>query len=608
MQTKTVRKAMKKRARQVIRRHYVLLLAVCLVAVFLGNEFAGSLAFASLPTPQGIQTQVKNYIGSVELENSGFWNSVSAVLSIVAGDSDETAGSSETSAGEAPEHAVLGRRRGVLAKVVNGLTGGLFLLQVTNALCRLGLSKNVVVGIVVFLLLLLILAYWFLIKNMYAAVSRRMFLECRTYEKVAPQRFLFFLRARRWLNVCRNMLMLYIFRFLWSLTIVGGIIKHYSYFLVPYITAENPEIGWPGWITLSRRMMNGHKWECFVLELTYLGWWLLGIVTLGLTDTLYTNAYRTAFFTEYYAGLRQCALENGLEGSGRLCDRYLFEKADPTLLQQEYRDIIRLKEKAPLPQPQTGRVLAFIEQNFGVTLRNRADEEKFRACKERELLIAAAEDAVEGRSYPDRLSPSPIHRKNSRLIRLHYLRRYSVTSLILLFFIFSFIGWAWEVGLHLLNDGRFVNRGTMHGPWLPIYGFGGVLILLFLYRLRRRPALEFGATVLLCGIVEYFTSFFLEKAFNGMRWWDYSGYYLNLNGRICAEGLFVFGVGGMAIVYLLAPVLDNRLRRLKPAVAIPLCAVLLAVFVGDQVYSSHHPNAGAGITDYERSAAAETHQ
>lgn len=64
----------------------------------------------------------------------------------------------------------------------------------------------------------------------------------------------------------------------------------------------------------------------------------------------------------------------------------------------------------------------------------------------------------------------------------------------------------------------------------------------------------------------------------------------------------------MAIVYLLAPVLDNRLRRLKPAVAIPLCAVLLAVFVGDQVYSSHHPNAGAGITDYERSAAAETHQ
>lgn len=94
-----------------------------------------------------------------------------------------------------------------------------------------------------------------------------------------------------------------------------------------------------------------------------------------------------------------------LEGSGRLCDRYLFEKADPTLLQQEYRDIIRLKEKAPLPQPQTGRVLAFIEQNFGVTLRNRADEEKFRACKERELLIAAAEDAVEGRSYPDPGSP-----------------------------------------------------------------------------------------------------------------------------------------------------------------------------------------------------------
>ena len=133
---------------------------------------------------------------------------------------------------------------------------------------------------------------------------------------------------------------------------------------------------------------------------------------------------------------------------------------------------------------------------------------------------------------------------------------------------------------------------------------GGVLILVLLYRLRRWPLLEFGAAIVLCGLAEYFTSYYLELTHSGMRWWDYSGYFLNLNGRICAEGLFAFGVGGMAIVYFLAPAIDNRLRRLKPAVSAPLCAALLAVFIGDQIYSHYHPNMGRGITDYERTGAA----
>ena len=89
----------------------------------------------------------------------------------------------------------------------------------------------------------------------------------------------------------------------------------------------------------------------------------------------------------------------------------------------------------------------------------------------------------------------------------------------------------------------------------------------------------------------------------GTRWWDYTGYFLNLNGRICAEGLLVFGVAGMAVVYVLAPLLDGALRKL-PAKAITAAAlVLLGIFVADQVYSSIQPNTGAGITDYEASAA-----
>ena len=63
---------------------------------------------------------------------------------------------------------------------------------------------------------------------------------------------------------------------------------------------------------------------------------------------------------------------------------------------------------------------------------------------------------------------------NKTIVHRDYHRNYTLMTYILLFFIFAFIGWIWEVGIHIVEDGVFVNRGTMFGPWLPIYGFGGV--------------------------------------------------------------------------------------------------------------------------------------
>ena len=124
-----------------------------------------------------------------------------------------------------------------------------------------------------------------------------------------------------------------------------------------------------------------------------------------------------------------------------------------------------------------------------------------------------------------------------------------------------------------------------------------------LYKLRGKPIREFIATILLCGCVEYFTSWLLELIHDGEKWWDYSGYFLNLHGRICAEGLLVFGLGGMAIVYFLAPLLDTVIRRFRSRVLMPICLVLLIIGC-DQIYSCSHPNTGKGITDYESSETA----
>ena len=125
----------------------------------------------------------------------------------------------------------------------------------------------------------------------------------------------------------------------------------------------------------------------------------------------------------------------------------------------------------------------------------------------------------------------------------------------------------------------FVNRGTLHGPWLPIYGTGGVIILVLLKKLREKPALEFVAAMVLCGCLEYFSSWYLEMTHDGQRWWDYTGYFLNINGRIC----------------------DNLLSRIDARKLGIVAAVLLVLYCADQVYSAQHPNVGAGITDYKGS-------
>ena len=187
-----------------------------------------------------------------------------------------------------------------------------------------------------------------------------------------------------------------------------------------------------------------------------------------------------------------------------------------------------------------------------------------------------AQDILDGRCYPGRLAPAPIRTKVERISGPDATRSYTVLNLVMMFFIFCFVGWIWEVTLAFITEGMFVNRGTLHGPWLPIYGTGGIAILVLLKKLRSRPALEFVAAMALCGAIEYFSSWYLEVTHDGQRWWDYTGYFLNLNGRICAEGLLTFGLGGLAIVYLLAPALDDLLRRANVRVLTVVAAVLLA--------------------------------
>lgn len=165
---------------------------------------------------------------------------------------------------------------------------------------------------------------------------------------------------------------------------------------------------------------------------------------------------------------------------------------------------------------------------------------------------------------------------------------------VLLFFMLAFIGWVWEVVLFFFTEHAFINRGVYRGPYLPIYGAGGILLSFLFRSWQKKPVRVFFLSAILCCVLEYLTSFFLERRW-GIRWWDYSGHFMNISGRICLAGAVLFGLGGVALVCLLLPVYDRVFGRISRKWRILLCAALLAVFVADATYCAVRPNTGRGI-------------
>ena len=596
------RKEMKKRAKQVVKKHYWLLLILCLGMALFGTEFSSTLNFVRTERTE-MDSKTK------ENKNAIQYNSRLALDDILNdaldGHIDEAYRLANnlkleeiTQNSTVQKGIVLGRSRGVLADLVNNITSGYFLVVLLSAIESLGLSKNIIIALFIILSAIVLFLVWMFIKNVLQTILRRMFLECRLYDKVPFQRILFLAKVKKWCKVAVTLAMKVLFQTLWACTIIGGVIKRYSYYLVSYIVAENPDIGWKEAITLSRKMMDGYKWECFKLEMSFLLWDIAGFLTLGISDLFYTNAYKIATYTEFYVQVRLLAKKNGVKGTELLNDLYLYEKADALTLDEAYIDVLFMDYYLPKKTEHLNGIKGFMARNLGITLYPRKEELQLETMQYEDAKFRLMQDALTGKGYPSRLFPIPEREKDVKAGHINYMRRYSPISLILIFFVFCVIGWVWEVSLHLVADGTFVNRGMLHGPWIPIYGAGSLLILTLLYRLRKKPILEFTAIVILAGIIEYMTSYYTEELFSGKKWWDYQGYFLNLDGRICAEGLLTFGIGGMILVYLIAPMLDNYLRKMKTQIAVPICVILLSLFMIDQVYSFINPNTGHGITDY----------
>jgi uncharacterized membrane protein len=163
----------------------------------------------------------------------------------------------------------------------------------------------------------------------------------------------------------------------------------------------------------------------------------------------------------------------------------------------------------------------------------------------------------------------------------------SLINLILLFFAYAFLGWCIEVTLKYFQFHRFINRGFLTGPWLPIYGSGAALITIAvkgLSPLESSVGTTFMVSFILCGVVEYMTSFVLEKRFHA-RWWDYSQKPMNLHGRVWIGNLILFGLGGVLIVEMINPLLLRLSGHLSFRLRETLAIILSSIFTADYVMS-----------------------
>ena len=170
-----------------------------------------------------------------------------------------------------------------------------------------------------------------------------------------------------------------------------------------------------------------------------------------------------------------------------------------------------------------------------------------------------------------------------------------ILFLVFLFFVCSFLGYIIEVLVAFIQSGKFINRGTLYGPWLPIYGKGGILIVLVCKFFKKKPWLVFIVSVIVCGILEYLTASYLEIVKN-MSWWDYSHLPLNIAGKIWIPSLIFFGLLGLLVTYILEPKLHRFWQKISKKPQIILTILFITLYFIDYTYSFFHPNTGEGIT------------
>lgn len=163
-----------------------------------------------------------------------------------------------------------------------------------------------------------------------------------------------------------------------------------------------------------------------------------------------------------------------------------------------------------------------------------------------------------------------------------------VEKIFLWLMIYSFFGWVYESILCSITSGSLVNRGFLNGPVCPVYGFGAlVVILAFWWEPDIRVWNLFFSSMVLTCTLEYLTSWAMEKLFHA-RWWDYSQYRFNINGRVCLLGAVAFGAFSVLLIKVVHPRVSAFVDGFSPAAITAASAALFLTGAADCMVTVRH--------------------
>ena len=161
---------------------------------------------------------------------------------------------------------------------------------------------------------------------------------------------------------------------------------------------------------------------------------------------------------------------------------------------------------------------------------------------------------------------------------------YTAGQWVLLFFFYCFLGWVWESCYVSVCRRQWVNRGFLHGPLLPIYGSGAIIILFVTLPAENNLFLVWLLGMIAATALEYVTGDVMERLFK-VRYWDYSKKRFNLNGHICLTSSIAWGFFSILLVRFIHPPIGRLLTRVPAFLVDPAALALTAAFTGDVVRS-----------------------
>ncbi len=514
------RKALKKKVRLSIRQSYWKMIAVCFIIAVLTTAYPISTTFINLQIAPG--SRLSDAAFAPDLPNSEV---ISQTIGLFV---DRT-----------PLSGLFGRTIANISHLIidlysTSISVFFTVLRAVNAFLTDSFGTTallVATGAVVAFL------YQFFISNVLQVGEKRFFLEIRSYRQTQVSKIFFLFKLRYFVNPAWVMFCRSVFQMLWNLTIIGGIIKHYEYIMIPFILAENPKISRKDTFFLSKQLTQRNKWKLFLLDLSFTGWKILSVFTLGISDFLIVNPYITGCRSELYLSMRRNYVLSRSPRYERLNDSYLehVPSEDELLISKAlYDDSQGPYTKTTYFAPEQYPVFLFSVQP------------PFRAVR------------------------SPVRPERS----------YDLCSYIFLFYSFSVFGWILEELIYLIRDGVFADNALLFGPWLPLYGIFAILCLLLTRKLMKKPVFVFFSNLIVYSVLEYMINL-LSELILGQPFRDYSEFFLNINGRVYLGSSISYALLGCAFLYYLAPRWTDLFMKAGRLKRIALCAVLCVLFATD---------------------------